>query len=70
MAFMVAVIGAGCGGTQSSGGTSTAAAADTSSNTTTAAHTSHSRASLSPCAYANRRSVDLALLVKGGSDEF
>ncbi|MCW2963074.1 MAG: hypothetical protein JWO17_326 [Actinomycetia bacterium] len=38
---MVAVIAAGCGGTQSSSGTSTAAAADTSSsNTTTAAHTS------------------------------
>ena len=37
---MVAVIAAGCGGTQSSSGTSTAAAADTSSNTTTAGHTS------------------------------
>ena len=39
-AVMVAVVGAGCGGTQSSSGTSTAAAADTSSNTTTAARTS------------------------------
>ena len=40
MAILVAAVGAGCGGTQSSSGTSTAAAADTSSNTTTAAHTS------------------------------
>ena len=37
MAVVVAVVGAGCGGTQSSSGTSTAAAADTSSKTTTAA---------------------------------
>jgi hypothetical protein len=38
MAAMVAVIGAGCGGTQSSSGTSTAA--DTSSSNSTAGHTS------------------------------
>jgi hypothetical protein len=39
---MVAVIAAGCGGTQSSSGTGTAAAADTSSsrNNNTAGHTS------------------------------
>ena len=36
-AVMVAVVDAGCGGTQSSSGISTAAAADTSSKTTTAA---------------------------------
>jgi hypothetical protein len=41
MAVIVAMIAAGCGGTQSSSGTSTAVAADTSRNTTTtAAHTS------------------------------
>ena len=41
-AVMVAVIAAGCGGTQSSSGTSTAAAADTSSSrsNSTAGHTS------------------------------
>ena len=45
MAVVVAMIAAGCGGTQSSSGTSTAAAADTSTTTTaaqtsTASHTS------------------------------
>ena len=40
MVVMAAVIGAGCGGTQSSSGTSTAAAVETSSSNTTAAHTS------------------------------
>jgi len=39
---MAAVIGAGCGGTQSSSGTSTAAAVETSSSAT-AAHTSGAR---------------------------